>query len=215
MSLRHLYFFTTKDLGIVAEVCQLWKNVTSDDTLWKHYCNDEVKKLKSNSFKDKLKEARDRIQFILQNEKAEVDIYNDFCDEPRRHIFSEELINSLKDPQLDISEKLKKVKKYFDEVKAKNSCPLIHDVLYSIHNLDINNLGLEIMLKAGADPNITDERSYTPLMIAVRNENIEAINILLNYGADPSLQNEEGKQAIDLVEVCNYNGRIINKILTP
>ena len=52
------------------------------------------------------------------------------------------------------------------------------------------------LLNARADPNVLFD-GQTPLMIAA-DENVNAIQILLEAGADPNIQNEEGKTVLDL-----------------
>jgi ankyrin repeat protein/CHAT domain-containing protein len=57
------------------------------------------------------------------------------------------------------------------------------------------------LLEKGAEinpiVNITG-REYTPLMLAVYNENIEAIHALIAYGADPNFSNPQGETAISM-----------------
>ena len=54
----------------------------------------------------------------------------------------------------------------------------------------------EWLLKNGGDPNTPDPRSDTPLFYSVRKKYpVEAIKLLLKYGADPDCQNSKGESA--------------------
>ena len=54
--------------------------------------------------------------------------------------------------------------------------------------INYRNEIVKLLIKAGADVNLND-RSQTPLSTAILKENIEAINILLDNGADPNKEN--------------------------
>ena len=49
---------------------------------------------------------------------------------------------------------------------------------------------IETVLSHGLDINSKDSGGDTPLMIAARNNKMEAVNYLLEKGADPSLKSE-------------------------
>lgn len=80
----------------------------------------------------------------------------------------------------------------------------------SIENLPI----LKALLEAGADPNAPGIQGGTPLVTAVYNNRIGSIWLLLQYGADPRLENELGhtasyygrlhgyEEAVQLLELC-------------
>ena len=48
----------------------------------------------------------------------------------------------------------------------------------------------EMLLKSGADPNITDENGETALHIACRYGNLKLVKLLLNDGASPCFQSK-------------------------
>jgi hypothetical protein len=52
---------------------------------------------------------------------------------------------------------------------------------------------VKLLLDCGANPNLTDYQGYTALHCAVRSKNIEVVQILLNYKANPNLQWCNGK----------------------
>ena len=57
----------------------------------------------------------------------------------------------------------------------------------------------EILLKNGADPNVTEKnRLSTPLIVAAEAGHDDIIRILLRYGADPNRKTSDGSSAIDL-----------------
>lgn len=69
------------------------------------------------------------------------------------------------------------------------------------HDLD----GLLLVLQTGADPNRTSVWGLTALHQAIRRDNgLQAIECLLDYGADPTLPNRDGKTPIMLAA---YRGR--------
>lgn len=88
-----------------------------------------------------------------------------------------------------------------------------------------NTKRLEQFLADGADPNQQDgERENTPLHWAAAKGNLDAIEILLEYGADVNAQNKHGrtglhsliserydKLALWLVEYCNADPYIADK----
>jgi len=55
------------------------------------------------------------------------------------------------------------------------------------------------LLSAGLDIDARDTHGYTPLMLAALRGNAEVVEILLQRGADASLENEAGKTALALV----------------
>lgn len=81
--------------------------------------------------------------------------------------------------------------------------------------LPFGKLFVRKLLDAGADPDSrrgfegeTDVASNTPLMLATHEKDTEIVSMLLDAGADPSLQSEEGFTALhiaameDLPEIC-------------
>ena len=57
---------------------------------------------------------------------------------------------------------------------------------------------VECLLKNNANPNIQANNQETPLHWAVNSK--EMVELLLKYGSDKNIINEEGKTPIDLVE---------------
>ncbi len=57
---------------------------------------------------------------------------------------------------------------------------------------------ISILLQAGSDPNVQDERGRTALIwCALRSGDVAAARALINGGADPTLTDENGRTALD------------------
>lgn|GEM_PF-4617429 len=76
-------------------------------------------------------------------------------------------------------------------------------LMYNILRDNTSPTGTELLLKYGADPNIQDSHGMTALMYAVQKSDIDAVRQLLGKGANLSLKNNEGKEAIQIAEDLN------------
>lgn len=56
------------------------------------------------------------------------------------------------------------------------------------------------LLDAGADPNAQQEGGFTALHEAVLNEDLELAELLLSYGANPHVSNDEGDSPVQLAQ---------------
>ena len=56
---------------------------------------------------------------------------------------------------------------------------------------------VETLLRAGANPDLSDKHQVTPLMEASGRDYTEIVNLLLNAGADPDLRDSRGRTAED------------------
>jgi len=63
-----------------------------------------------------------------------------------------------------------------------------------LHNATIarDSTRIEYLLKRGASVNARDTEGLTPLMVAVKSEDLSVVNGLLEYKADPNLQDNDG-----------------------
>lgn len=60
-----------------------------------------------------------------------------------------------------------------------------------------NYEAVQLLLRAGADPNIVDSGHHdTPLMFAAGNGNVDIVKALLDAKADPNIQNNKGQTAL-------------------
>tara|TARA_R110000868_G_scaffold130880_5_gene340781 strand:+ start:4612 stop:6744 length:2133 start_codon:yes stop_codon:yes gene_type:complete len=73
------------------------------------------------------------------------------------------------------------------------------ELLRLVGSLSAEPRKIKILLHCGAQINCKDKYGYTPLMIVASNQNDRIAEYLLGEGADPSLKNNFGEQAIDLV----------------
>lgn len=76
---------------------------------------------------------------------------------------------------------------------AKNALKVqaIHAAVAS-KNLDI----VRTVLEAGADPNAAQQQGFRPMHESGSTGNRELADLLMKYGGDPTLKNDEGKSAI-------------------
>jgi ankyrin repeat protein len=73
-----------------------------------------------------------------------------------------------------------------------------HVLHFAIGNM--NTKYLAWLLKAGAKPNVATNEGTTPLMEAMAYPDLDSIKLLLQYGADPMMNDKEGKSAINYME---------------
>lgn len=64
---------------------------------------------------------------------------------------------------------------------------------------------IEILLQAGADPNIPTNRGNTPLHTAAYQGHLKVVMLLLANGANPLLKNDEGETAETLAQKFGQN----------
>jgi ankyrin repeat protein len=81
--------------------------------------------------------------------------------------------------------------------------------------LDSDNFELtQLLLNAGANVNAKDDEGWTPLHISVyRHSSI--IHLLLDYGADPTIKDNQGRRAVDMPDINDtVREAIINYVPT-
>ena len=69
-------------------------------------------------------------------------------------------------------------------------------VLYHAAEGDNSTEILEILITHGADVNAKNKKNQTTLMITLKTEDIDAINVLLRGGADPNIADTKGHHAV-------------------
>jgi len=61
---------------------------------------------------------------------------------------------------------------------------------------------VELVLRAGADPNAKQQMGWTALHAAAAHDNVEMVEALLKAGADTTLRNDDGQTALDKAGVA-------------
>lgn len=96
------------------------------------------------------------------------------------------------------------------DVNAKNgdgSIPL-HFACYNDHD---NEVAIEKLIKAGSDVNALDNFDTTPLMVAAKKNQVKNTTVLLNAGADRTLTDEHGNDALYYAKQKDY-GKVIEAL---
>lgn len=86
-------------------------------------------------------------------------------------------------------------------------------LIYACHN-QVSNILIKLLLDNGANPNIVSKMigyPETPLLSAIRSNNISLVKLLLSYGANPIMKNEYGYEPI--FEACILNDTNISELL--
>ena len=100
---------------------------------------------------------------------------------------------------------IKKYSRNVDEMSDKGktclhycciSEPFSHLISYS------SKIIIKCLLEFGANINAQDHAGYTPLMYAVKYQLYEETAVLIKYGADPYIENEDGTSALVLAQGC-------------
>ena len=93
-----------------------------------------------------------------------------------------------------------------DDPEFLETTPLIHAALKGSHAIS------GLLLKMGADPNITDTGQSSPLMFAAENNACKTIKTLLSYGADVNAKDECGAGALTIA-ILNGNEEAVRILL--
>ena len=70
----------------------------------------------------------------------------------------------------------------------------------------------EVVLKAGLDPNIQDRFGFTPLFLCIQQSILDDVDLLLKYGADPSIKDfQNGSSSLVLAQAFPAVNKLIGK----
>jgi len=117
------------------------------------------------------------------------------------------LIRAARDQDTVAVEEIVKSAKFDTSATFSNyQIPLVTMVYMAsvVSGKDASGQMLQIVLKAGGNPNAMDGRGNTPLHMAVGFNAHAPVRQLLDHGADPDIKNHAGVSALDL---ATYLGR--------
>lgn len=82
-------------------------------------------------------------------------------------------------------------------------------------NTDLPKRVIEKILAQGADVNAVDQKGESALFEAANYGFSDVVRLLLEYGADPNLKNNNGKTVFDFIEIPFDRNVKIKKMLDP
>lgn len=96
--------------------------------------------------------------------------------------------------------------------------PLIGIIIipkYIFRDYNINKFDLiKMLLDSGADPNGTDQKGRTTLMVACKKRSYEVVKLLIEYGADVNCPNNKGMTPLmQLCKKSSYKSKNLTKII--
>lgn len=86
-----------------------------------------------------------------------------------------------------------------NEISGDGATPLIEAAMLA------NIKKMTSLISAGADIDLADDRSWTPLMHAASRNEIAAVELLLRYGANTSTRNKEGQTAAEVAQLASHS----------
>ena len=93
-------------------------------------------------------------------------------------------------------------------INDDNGANLLH---YATNNKYVNNIDvLQRILSLDLDVNHQNNNGWTPLMFAVKFDKKEMVEILLDYGADPQIENNDGNIASDMTDDSEIKNLFLN-----
>jgi hypothetical protein len=207
---------SVETLAIIARVNKQFNSISNSDNIWGPLCRTEFSnrfkvKLASNgdySFKDNFKNnVISRISFVY--ETKDITIHGR---ETGERIFSQEFLACL-DSKKTSWEQVKAIRTY---VNTPISYPELQTRLWIVcgdafpdQNDGLQNLiNMEILLMCGANPNYQHDRFYCPtaLFVAAYRAEKDAVQLLLEFGADPQITNSRDETAYDVVGKNSWYG---------
>ncbi|HJZ24340.1 MAG TPA: ankyrin repeat domain-containing protein, partial [Candidatus Babeliales bacterium] len=77
----------------------------------------------------------------------------------------------------------------------------LHIAVHNDHCTEV----IQLILDKGANINLQDDHDYTPLHLAIEENNSENVKLLLGYGADPKIPNEDDDTALMFAQNKGYS----------
>jgi ankyrin repeat protein len=74
---------------------------------------------------------------------------------------------------------------------------------------------INYLIEENADLNIQNDIGYSGMMYAAYRENVRVMKLLFDNGADPCLENDNGKTFLDLIKTDSIRNEMKNYIEVP
>jgi ankyrin repeat protein len=92
----------------------------------------------------------------------------------------------------------------YDSIEERNFA-----LITAVYNLNFSDV--QRLLSNGIDINIVNVAGETPLIIASQHGSIEMVTLLLQYGANKNLRDNQGRTALDWADLSRADNQILHQ----
>lgn len=213
-------YLDVKDLARTSLVCKQWSEISQNDRLWKNLVKKTIPGKaefllpECESSHQKVKEfyspSVQKVFFALSFPDKTTELSGDFSE----RLFPESTIEFLQSPVRKTEEKVKRLAKDLDAPRdTLNDSPILIDLSSASDELLPQ---MDLVLKAGANPNIShlreDSELTTPLHVASFYGSVGQVKLLLDHGAKLDVPTRKGNSVKQVVGLGLSNNPFTQKI---